>query len=137
MPHTTSQPIIPADLSNAFNNNSLVVYLKGLMLQSELDTYFPELLLREGNLEQLNGAAASYNAFLANHGSNPNDPPEEFSADIYKEFLDNDIASTERTTVSSGLFSGGATSLSEFYFSPTLGDVSASYIPVYLSLIHI
>ena len=134
MPHS-SQPIIPADLSNAFSNNNVIPYLKGLMLQSELDQYFPALLLREGTLGELNGAATLYNAFLANHNNNNNNDNEDeengFSTDIYKQFTDNDIASTERTTVSSGLFSGGATSLSEFYFSPTLGDVSASYIPVY------
>jgi len=89
------------------------------------DSDFREYFLLVERPEDIIPAVNNYN----NQHENEEDP--EFSADIYKEFTDNDIATTERTTVSSGLFSGGATSLSEFFFSPTLGDVSASYVPVY------
>ncbi len=129
MPHTTSESISPGALTEAFNNNTLIQYLNSRMTAEDLDRFFPKNVLEAFDLNVLLAQAAEFNAYLANHGSDPDDP--EFSTDIYKEFLDNDKASTERTTVSSGLFSGGATSLSEFYFSPTLGDVSASYIPVY------
>jgi len=129
MPHTTSESISPGALTEAFNNNTLIQYLNSRMTAEDLDRFFPKNVLEAFDLNVLLTQAAEFNAYLANHGSDPDDP--EFSTDIYKEFLDNDKASTERTTVSSGLFSGGATSLSEFYFSPTLGDVSASYIPVY------
>tara|TARA_B100001057_G_scaffold242073_2_gene242449 strand:+ start:5335 stop:6642 length:1308 start_codon:yes stop_codon:yes gene_type:complete len=132
MPHTTSQTISSGALTDAFNNNTLLQYLNSRLSAEDLRRFFPPLVLEELDINTLLTQAAEFNAFLANHGSNPDDPDDpEFSADIYKQFTDNDIATTERTTVSSGLFSGGATSLSEFYFSPTLGNVSASYIPVY------
>ncbi len=130
MAHTNSSPIKPAQLEAAFNNNTLIQYLNSVMTTEELSRFFPPLVLEELDLNTLNKQAAEYNAYLTNHNDEEETPPE-FSATIYKEFTDNDIATTERTTVSSGLFSGGATSLSEFFYSPTLGDVSASYIPVY------
>ena len=135
MAHTTSKTITPNQLESAFNNNNLIQYLNSRMTAEELNRFFPPLVLEELDLNILNRQAVAYNAYLDDHGSdndddnNGSDP--EFSATIYKQFTDNDIATTERTTVSSGLFSGGATSLSEFFYSPTLGDVSASYIPVY------
>ncbi len=130
MAHTTSKAINPNALEAAFNNDNLIQYLNSRMTAEELRRFFPPLVLEELDLNTLNKQAAKYNAYLANHNEEEETPPE-FSATIYKEFTDNDIATTERTTVSSGLFSGGATSLSEFFYSPTLGDVSASYIPVY------
>lgn len=136
MAHTTSQPISPSALEAAFNNNNLIQYLSGRMTQEQLSTYFPVSVL-EGLYQGILTAALQYNAFIANHNNNnDNDNDNEddengFSATIYKQFQDSDIASTEKTTVSSGLFSGGAASLSEFFYSATLGDVSASYIPVY------
>ena len=52
-------------------------------------------------------------------------------ADAYKDFtIDTDVVS-DRTTVSSGLFSGGAGSLTAFYTSSTQGASSASYLNVY------
>ena len=144
MPHTTSKPINPNALEAAFNNDNLIQYLNSRMTAQELGRFFPPNVLKELDLNILNRQAAEYNAYLNNHGSGgggggngdgdgdgDGDGGGEFSATIYKQFTDNDIATTERTTVSSGLFSGGATSLSEFFYSPTLGDVSASYIPVY------
>ena len=135
MAHTTSKTITPNQLEAAFNNDNLIQYLNSRMTAQELGRFFPPNVLKELDLNILNRQAVAYNAYLDDHGSdndddnNGSDP--EFSATIYKQFTDNDIATTERTTVSSGLFSGGATSLSEFFYSPTLGDVSASYIPVY------
>ena len=132
MAHTNSKAINPNALESAFNNNNLIQYLNSRLSSEDLRRFFPPLVLEELDLNTLLRQAAQYNAYLADHGSDPDDPDDPgFSADIYKEFTDNDIASTERTTVSSGLFSGGATSLSEFFYSSTLGDVSASYIPVY------
>jgi len=135
MAHTNSKSITPNQLESAFNNNNLIQYLNSRMDSTELGRFFPPLVLEELDLNTLLRQAAQYNAYLADHGSDPDDPDEPdvpgFSATIYKQFTDNDIASTERTTVSSGLFSGGATSLSEFFYSSTLGDVSASYVPVY------
>ena len=132
MPHTQSSAVNVSRLEEAFNNNNVRTYLLGLMTQEELDRFFGPNLLQEGSLDDFKSAAVDYNAHIANHGNdNENCSDPEFSTDIYKEFLDGDIADTERTTISSGLFSGGAASLSEFYFSPTLGDISASYIPVH------
>ena len=147
MAHTTSKAINPSALEAAFNNNNLLQYLNSRMNLEELGRFFPPLVLEELDLNILLRQAAQYNAYLANHGSGGGGGGNgdgdgdgdgdggggggDFSATIYKQFTDNDIATTERTTVSSGLFSGGATSLSGFHFSPTLGDVSASYIPVY------
>jgi len=52
-------------------------------------------------------------------------------ADAYKDFtIDTDVVS-DRTTVSSGLFSSGAGSLSTFYSASTQGASSASYLNVY------
>ena len=127
MPHTSSLSITISRLEDAFNNNNVLSYLLTRMTQAELDRFFPPNILQEGSLDDFKSAAVDYNAHIANHGNdNENGSDPEFSTDIYKEFLDGDIADTERTTISSGLFSGGAASLSEFYFSPTLGDVSAS-----------
>ena len=135
MAHTTSKSITTNQLESAFTGDTLIQYLNSRMDSTELGRFFPPTIIESLDLSILKGAAADYNAYLADHGSDPDDPDDpddpEFSSDIYKEFLDNDIATTERTTVSSGLFSGGATSLSEFFYSSTLGDVSASYIPVY------
>jgi len=52
-------------------------------------------------------------------------------ADAYRDFdTDTDVV-TDRTTVSSGIFSGGAGSLTAFYSSSTQGASSASYLNVY------
>ena len=52
-------------------------------------------------------------------------------ADAYKDFtIDTDVVS-DRTTVSSGLFSGGAGSLTTFFSSSTQGASSASYLNVF------
>ena len=123
MPHTLLKiNLIPTE--SAFE---ALAYIQGKVSSSDFTQYFS--LLRESSVADILKAVDLYNNQHDNDNENGEDP--EFSSDIYKEFTDNDIASTERTTVRSGLFSGGATSLSEFYYSSTLGDVSASYIPVY------
>jgi len=140
MAHTNSKAINPNALESAFNNNNLIQYLNSRLSSEDLRRFFPPLVLEELDLNSLLRQAALFNAYLANHGDDGDDGDGDgdgggggggFSATIYKQFQESDIASTEKTTVSSGLFSDGAASLSGFHFSPTLGDVSASYIPVY------
>ena len=123
MPHT----LLKINLIPTESSFEALAYIQGKVSSSDFTQYFS--LLRESSVADILKAVDLYNNQHDNDNENGEDP--EFSSDIYKEFTDNDIASTERTTVSSGLFSGGATSLSEFYYSSTLGDVSASYIPVY------
>ena len=122
MPHSRLNPnAIPTT-----NLNDAIAYIRTRISLLDFEAFFLQV-------ESLAGIPAAVSNYNNQHDDdeNGNGSDPEVSPDIYKEFLDNDIASTERTTVSSGLLSGGATSLSEFYFSPTLGDVSASYIPVY------
>ena len=120
MPHSRLNPnsIPPTNLNDA------IAYIRARISLLDFEAFFLQV-------ESLAGIPAAVSNYNNQHDDEDPPVPPEFSADIYKEFLDGDIATTERTTVSSGLFSGGATSLSEFHFSPTLGDVSASYIPVY------
>ena len=142
MAHTNSKPMNVTSAEAAFDNgvDRLNAFISGRTTADERSTYFPPFALdsKEDFLRQV----GRFNEYIANHGTggggdnpdqegNGNGSDPEFSATIYKQFQDSDIASTERTTVSSGLFSGGAASLSEFFYSSTLGDVSASYIPVY------
>ena len=102
--------------------------------------------LTSGNQGVLSAALTRYNADLAGtevpHGGVTDPPiPPAGPVDIYKPLVQaSDIVDTERTKISSGLFSNGATSLGSttkggstdsFFYSSTLGDVSASYIPVY------
>jgi hypothetical protein len=142
MAHTNSKPMSVTSAEAAFDNGAdrLNAFISGKTTADERSTYFP-LFVRESKEDFLR-AVGRFNEYIANHGTggggdnpdqegNGNGSDPEFSATIYKQFQDSDIASTERTTVSSGLFSGGAASLSEFFYSSTLGNVSASYIPVY------
>ena len=140
MAHTTSNPMNVTSAEAAFDNGTdrLNAFISGRTTSEERSTYFP-LFVRETKEDFLR-AVGRFNEYIANHGTSGGDDPDqegngngsdpEFSATIYKQFQNSDIASTEKTTVSSGLFSDGAASLSGFHFSPTLGDVSASYIPV-------
>ena len=143
MAHTTSKPMNVTSAETAFDNgiDRLNACINGKTTSEERSTFFPAFV-RETKEDFLR-AVGRFNEYIANHGTGGGGDPDqegngdengsdpEFSATIYKRFQDSDIASTEKTTVSSGLFSDGAASLSEFFYSSTLGDVSASYIPVY------
>jgi len=146
MAHTTSKPMNVASAEAAFDSgpDRLNAFISARTTSEERSTFFTAFQI-EGKEEFLR-AVGRFNEYIANHGTSGggdggngddngsgggNGSDQPFSATIYKQFLDSDIASTEKTTVSSGLFSDGAASLSGFHFSPTLGDVSASYVPVY------
>ena len=120
MPHFKLNPnAIPTT-----NMTEALDYIQARVTALDFEGFF----LRVESLAGIPAAVSNYNN---QHDDEDPPVPPGFSATIYKQFQNSDIASTERTTVSSGLFSGGAASLSEFFYSSTLGDVSASYIPVY------
>tara|TARA_R110000868_G_scaffold221231_2_gene472756 strand:- start:264 stop:1562 length:1299 start_codon:yes stop_codon:yes gene_type:complete len=120
MPHFKLNPnAIPTT-----NMTEALDYIQARVTALDFEGFF----LRVESLAGIPAAVSNYNN---QHDDEDPPVPPGLSATIYKQFQNSDIASTERTTVSSGLFSGGAASLSEFFYSSTLGDVSASYIPVY------
>jgi hypothetical protein len=85
-------------------------------------------------IESLGLAVRAYNVFANSQHSNTTattTTPAEFG-NIYKPFLPGDTSEVERVTVTSGLFSNGAGTLTDLeYTSSTLGDTSASYVEVY------
>ena len=146
MAHTTSKPMNVASAEAAFDSgpDRLNAFISARTTSEERSTFFTAFQIE--TKEDFLRAVGRFNEYIANHGTSGggdntdqegngsgggNGSDQPFSATIYKQFQDSDIASTEKTTVSSGLFSDGAASLSGFHFSPTLGNVSASYIPVY------
>ena len=135
MPHTESQKINVTQAGERWDSSGPEVrqWINSQVTPSEAGTFFGVLTYE--SKESLLAAVSRFNAYIDDHGDGgggDNGAGDPTAPDFMKDFHpDDDIAVTERTTVSSGIFSGGTTELTAFYTSSTLGDTSASYIPVY------
>jgi len=91
--------------------------------------------LESTNTGELRDAIARYNAEYAGqevpHGNNNEETPPGAPSPLLKPFGQFDITEADKTTVTSGLFSNGAGSLTSFHTASLLGDTSASYVEVY------
>jgi len=83
-------------------------------------------------VESLGLEVSAYNVYANSEHSNNSSTstPAEFGG-IYKPFSPGDTSEVERVTVTSGLFSNGAGTLTSHFSASLLGDTSASYVEVY------
>ena len=94
---------------------------------------FNELFRTKSSLELLVNAIQTYN-----DGFNDVDDEEPAApgsiagqGNIFKQFLSTDIAQVDKQVVTSGLFSGGSSTLTSLFTSSLQGSTTASYVEVF------
>ena len=97
--------------------------------QSDFNRFFELIQIVTPNLLQ---AIDRYNESFDDVPPPP-PPGETFLSDkLYQEFNSTDFT-TDKTTITSGLFTGGAASITSHFSASLLGDTSASYVEIFNS----
>ena len=117
-------------------NNNQINNAKIALLPYTTESNYQLLFAEVSTIQGLLSAIATHNERVSSGtgGSGPNgngNGPTFGSEKIYTPFEPTDIVTANKTTVTSGLFSNGAATLTSHFSASLLGDTSASYVEIY------
>ena len=132
-----NRTIVP-DIENqiATMNDSQINRAKEMLFPYMTVNRFNELFRNVSTIQGLLTAITTHNERVSSGtgGSGPTgngNGPTFGSEKIYTPFEPTDIVTANKTTVTSGLFSNGAASITSHFSASLLGDTSASYVEIY------
>jgi len=132
--NTTINPDIETAISTM--NDGQISRAKEMLFNFMTVNRFNELFRNVSTIQGLLAAITTHNERVSSGtgGSGPNgngNGPVFGSENIYTPFEPTDIVTANKTTVTSGLFSNGAASITSHFSASLLGDTSASYVEIY------
>ena len=132
--NTTINPDIETAISTM--NDGQITSAKEMLFNFMTINRFNELFRSVSTIQGLLAAITTHNERVSSGtgGSGPNsngNGPVFGSENIYTPFEPTDIVTANKTTVTSGLFSNGAASITSHFSASLLGDTSASYVEIY------
>jgi len=132
--NTTINPDIETAISTM--NDGQISRAKEMLFNFMTVNRFNELFRNVSTIQGLLTAITTHNERVSSGtgGSGPNgngNGPVFGSENIYTPFEPTDIVTANKTTVTSGLFSNGAASITSHFSASLLGDTSASYVEIY------
>ena len=132
--NTTINPDIETAISTM--NDGQITSAKEMLFNFMTVNRFNELFRNVSTIQGLLTAITTHNERVSSGtgGSGPNgngNGPTFGSEKIYTPFEPTDIVTANKTTVTSGLFSNGAATLTSHFSASLLGDTSASYVEIY------
>ena len=132
--NTTINPDIETAISTM--NDGQISRAKEMLFNFMTVNRFNELFRNVSTIQGLLTAITTHNERVSSGtgtgGGNGNGNGPTFGSEkIYTPFEPTDIVTANKTTVTSGLFSNGAASITSHFSASLLGDTSASYVEIY------
>jgi len=135
----TSNIIVPEEVITQIGtlNNNQINAAKQLLLLYTTETNYNFLFSEVSTITGLLSAIETHNERVSSSSTGTGTETEngkgnQFGSEkIFTPFAATDIVTANKTTVTSGLFSNGAATLTSHFSASLLGDTSASYVEIY------